>query len=61
MCSRCAPWRRRAPLSKKKVKEIDRLLKTLLAETAPELNAIDGVGTDVASAILVAAATTPDV
>ena len=42
------------------VKEIDRLLKTLVAETAPELNAIDGVGTDVASAILVAAGDNPE-
>jgi Transposase IS116/IS110/IS902 family len=37
-----------------------RLLKTLVAATAPELNAIDGVGTDVASALLVAAGDNPD-
>ena len=41
------------------VLEIDPLLKTLVAETAPELNAIDGIGTDVASAILVAAGDNP--
>ena len=42
------------------MKEIDRLLKTLVAETAPELSAIDGVGTDVASALLVAAGDNPE-
>jgi transposase len=46
---------RRALSLEEEVKEIDRLLKTLVAETAPDLNAIDGVGTDVASAIWVAA------
>jgi len=49
--------RNRCPLT---VKEIDRLLKTLVAETAPELNAVDGVGTDVASAILWPPGTTPN-
>jgi len=34
------------------VKEIDSLLKTLVAERARGLNAVDGEGTDVASALL---------
>lgn len=51
---------RRALSLEEEVKEIDRLLKSLVAETAPELNAIDGVGTDVASAILVAAGDNPE-
>src|SRR5665213_1429503 len=51
---------RRALSLEEEVKEIDRLLKTLVAETAPELNAIDGVGPDVASAILVAAGDNPE-
>ena len=51
---------RRALSLEGEVKEIDRLLKTLVAETAPELNAVDGVGTDVASAILVAAGDNPE-
>jgi transposase len=51
---------RRALALEAEVKEIDRILKTLVAETAPELNAIDGVGTDVASALLVAAGDNPE-
>jgi transposase len=51
---------RRALSLEEEVKEIDRVLKTLVAETAPELNAIDGVGTDVASALLVAAGDNPE-
>ncbi len=51
---------RRALSLEEEVKEIDRLLKTLVDETAPELNAIDGVGTDVASALLVAAGDNPE-
>ena len=51
---------RRALALEEEVKEIDRILKTLVAETAPELNAIDGVGTDVASALLVAAGDNPE-
>ena len=51
---------RRALSLEEEVKEIDRLLKALVAETAPELNAVDGVGTDVASAILVAAGDNPE-
>ena len=38
---------RRAISLEEEVKEIDRMLKTLVAETAPELCAMDGVGTDV--------------
>jgi len=51
---------RRALSLEEEVKEIDRLLKTLVAETAPELSAIEGVGTDVASAVLVAAGDNPE-
>lgn len=51
---------RRALALEEDVKEIDRILRTLVAETAPELNAIDGVGTDVASALLVAAGDNPE-
>jgi transposase len=51
---------RRALALEEEVKEIDRILKFLVAETAPELKAIDGVGTDVASAILVAAGDNPE-
>jgi len=51
---------RRALSLEEEVKEIDRLLKTLVAETAPELHAINGVGTDVASALLVAAGDNPE-
>jgi transposase len=51
---------RRAISLEEEVKEIDRMLKTLVAETAPELCGIDGVGTDVASALLVAAGDNPE-
>ncbi len=51
---------RRALSLEEEVKEIDRVLKTLVAETAPDLNAVDGVGTDVASALLVAAGDNPE-
>ena len=51
---------RRAISLEEEVKEIDRMLNTLVAETAPELSAIDGVGTDVASALLVAAGDNPE-
>ena len=51
---------RRALSLEEEMKEIDRVLKTLHAETAPELNAVDGVGTDVASALLVAAGDNPE-
>jgi transposase len=42
------------------VREIDRILKYLVTETAPELCAVVGVGTDVASALLVAASDNPE-
>lgn len=51
---------RRALSLEEEVKEIDRLLKGLLRETAPQLCAVDGVGTDVGSAILVAAGDNPE-
>ncbi|HEY6427291.1 MAG TPA: IS110 family transposase [Acidimicrobiales bacterium] len=51
---------RRALSLEAEVKEIDRLLKALVKETAPTLCAVDGVGTDVASAILVAAGDNPE-
>jgi transposase len=51
---------RRALSLEEEVKDIDRLLKALVRETAPELCAVDGVGTDVASALLVAAGDNPD-
>jgi transposase len=50
---------RRAQSLEEEVKEIDRLLKRLVAETAPELSAVIGVGTDVASALLVVAGDNP--
>jgi transposase len=51
---------RRALSLEEEVMEIDTLLKKLLAETAPELLAVDGVGTDVGTAILVAAGDNPE-
>ena len=51
---------RRALSLQAEVKEIDALLQKLLAETAPELLAVDGVGTDVGTAILVAAGDNPE-
>src|SRR5207302_4438377 len=42
------------------VAELDALLVPLVAETAPELLAVMGVGTDVASALLVAAGDNPE-
>jgi transposase len=51
---------RRALSLEEEVKEIDALLRALVNQTAPELCAIDGVGTDVASAILVAAGDNPE-
>ena len=51
---------RRSLALEQEVKEIDQILTTLVAETAPELNAVDGVGTDVASAILVAVGDDPE-
>jgi transposase len=51
---------RRAVSLEAEVKQIDALLKALVADTAPALCAVDGVGTDVASAILVAAGDNPE-
>jgi transposase len=51
---------RRALSLEEEVKEIDRILKALIKETAPELCAVDGIGPDVASAILVAAGDNPE-
>ena len=42
------------------VKDIDRTLKTLLEETAPELVAVTGVGADVGTALLVAVGDNPE-
>jgi transposase len=50
---------RRAAALEDEVKEIDATLETLVAETAPELIARVGVGTDTASALLVAAGDNP--
>jgi transposase len=51
---------RRAFSLEEEVKEIDRVLKTLVAQTAPELNAVHGEGTDGASTLLVAAGDNPE-
>ena len=51
---------KRAIALEEEVHEIDAILKTLVAETAPELVAVIGVGTDVASALLVAAGDNPE-
>lgn len=48
----------RALALEEEVKEIDRILKPLLKETAPELLAV--TGTDVGTAIMVLLATTPN-
>jgi transposase len=49
----------RAVALEEEVKEIDRILKALLKETAPELLAMTGVGTDVGTAIMVAVGDNP--
>jgi transposase len=51
---------RRAIALEAEIVEIDTILRTLVAETAPELVAINGVGTDVATALLVAAGDNPE-
>jgi len=51
---------KRAIALEEEVREIDAILKALVAETAPELRAVIGVGTDVASALLVAAGDNPE-
>jgi transposase len=50
---------RRAAALEHEVKEIDAALKTLVVETAPDLVARVGVGTDTASTLLVAAGDNP--
>ena len=50
---------RRAIALEAEITDIDAMLKTLAAETAPGLVAITGVGTDVATALLVAAGDNP--
>jgi transposase len=50
---------RRAIALEAEITEIDALLKALVADTAPALAAVTGVGTDVASALLVAAGDNP--
>jgi transposase len=51
---------RRAIALEAEIVEIDTILRTLVVETAPELVAINGVGTDVATALLVAAGDNPE-
>lgn len=51
---------RRAIALDDEIKAIDKTLKTLVADTAPELVALHGVGTDSASALLVAAGDNPE-
>lgn len=51
---------RRAAALEDEVEEIDAALKTLVADTAPDLAARVGVGTDTASALLVAAGDNPE-
>ena len=51
---------RRAIALEAEITEIDKLLTELAADTAPELVAINGVGTDVATALLVAAGDNPE-
>jgi transposase len=51
---------RRAVALEAEVVEIDTILTALIAETAPELAAVNGVGTDVATALLVAAGDNPE-
>lgn len=50
---------RRAIALDAEITDIDAMLKTLAAEHAPDLVAISGVGTDVATALLVAAGDNP--
>jgi transposase len=51
---------RRAAALEDEVEQIDAALKTLVADTAPDLAARVGVGTDTASALLVAAGDNPE-
>ena len=51
---------RRCVALQQEIDDIDELLKTLVNETAPELVALSGLGTDTASALLVAAGDNPE-
>jgi transposase len=51
---------RRAMELGEEIKEIDAIIKPMVAETAPRLAALSGVGTDIASALLVAAGDNPE-
>jgi transposase len=51
---------RRAQALATEIAEIDALLEPMVAATAPQLVAIEGVGTDVASALLVTAGDNPE-
>ena len=51
---------RRAITLEEEITEIDAILKPLVKETAPELVATLGIGTDAASALLVAAGDNPE-
>ena len=51
---------RRALTLEEEISEIDAILKPLVKETAPELVATLGIGTDAASALLVAAGDNPE-
>jgi transposase len=51
---------RRAITLEEEISEIDAILKPLVKETAPELVATLGIGTDAASALLVAAGDNPE-
>ena len=51
---------RRALTLEEEISEIDAILKPLVKETAPELVATLGIGTDAVSALLVRPATIPD-
>jgi transposase len=51
---------RRAIALESEVDEIDTILTELAADTAPDLVAVNGVGTDVATALLVAAGDNPE-
>jgi transposase len=51
---------RRAIILEEEIAELDAILKPLVKETAPELVAALGIGTDAASALLVAAGDNPD-
>ncbi len=50
---------RRAVALEAEITDIDAILKTLATETAPDLVAVNGVGTNVATALLVAAGDNP--